>query len=65
MNGNHARITPEWIRLMERVAALQYGEIKVIIHQGKPTMIENETQKIKLDGTEDDWKKEMEMKPLL
>lgn len=65
MNGNTPQLTPEWKRLMERVASLQYGEVKVTIHQGKPTMIEHETQKIKLDGTQDDWKKELEMKPLL
>lgn len=65
MNGNTPHITPEWERLMERVARLQYGDITITVHQGKPTMIVRETQKLKLDGTDDDWKREMEMKPLL
>ena len=43
----------EWERLKALIERIVYGEVRVIIQQGKPTRVENAVQSIRLDTPED------------
>ena len=55
-NPNQARVTreipPEWDRLMRAAQRLDYGELRVIIQEGKPVRVEAGIKQIKLDSDE-------------
>ena len=48
------KLSREWQRLIKAVETIGYGPMEIIIVDGKPNMINIVTQKIKLDGPEDE-----------
>lgn len=69
MNGNHARIMkeipPEWDNLMQVVARLEFGELRVIVKDGKPVRIESGIKQINLDAPSQDVREQLKSIPLL
>lgn len=46
-------MTPEWERVIKLAKRLKYGEFKVKIKDGKPYMVENLVQQIRMDNDND------------
>lgn len=42
-------LSPEWLRLIKLVERLRFGEIRLIVQQGKPQRIEIAVKQVKLD----------------
>ena len=46
-------IPPEWLRLMDVAARIQYGEVRIVIQNGTPIRVEVAIKQIKLDSDKD------------
>jgi hypothetical protein len=46
------QIPPEWDKLMNFVEQLKFGEVRLVIQQGKPVRVEAAIQQIRLDSKE-------------
>lgn len=70
MNGhmeNQPRVarylTPEWDRLIKAAEQIKFGELRVVLQNGKPVRIDAAIKQIRLDN-EEDFRKGLETIPL-
>jgi len=69
MNNNSTRIMkevpPEWDNLMYIAARLEFGELRIVVKNGKPVRIESGIKQINLDVPSQDMKDQLKITPLL
>ncbi len=69
MNNNPTRIMkevpPEWDNLMYIAERLEFGELRIVVKNGKPVRIESGIKQINLDVPSQDMKEQLKITPLL
>jgi hypothetical protein len=65
MIDQHEKNKLAWQRLKIVAEKMQFGEMKVIVHEGRPVRIENVIQRIKLDDIENEKEFEDKLKTVI
>ncbi len=58
-------VPPEWDNLMYIAARLEFGELRIVVKNGKPVRIESGIKQINLDVPSQDMKDQLKITPLL